>query len=488
MSCADCVSTCPEATAAQMVKNTERLAAEGVETKFQSLVGRQTIAGPIARGAATTFRRVKAVNLERVQGEAGLARHVPLGRWPSRPPSAVAAKPDPASAQWSAISLFCGLGGLDLGFELQGIGATEAYDCSPIAVSTYNRNLNGAARVADLAAERCQPGRTDVLLAGAPCQGFSTVGKRDVEDPRNFLLSRVAMAAADVAPRIIILENVPAAAVGAHGRHWRLLEDALKWQGFNVRRVVVDGNLTGLAQHRRRLFMVCWRGSEHLRIELARCPVIGLRSAFSELEGLEGHDVVALTNPKDRAIAKQIGPGQKLSNVRIGLRNVASWDVPQVYGTTSDDERRLLTLIARMRRRSRVRDHGDGDPVARDALAKAFGRDPSPEIDRLVCADYLRIRDGLVDLRHTYNGKYRRLHWDMPSPTVDTHFGRPNNFLHPSEHRGLTLREAMRLQGIPDWFTVRGSKADTFRMVGNAVPPPMAGAIAAFVRDAILKS
>ena len=88
-----------------------------------------------------------------------------------------------------------------------------------------------------------------------------------------------------------------------------------------------------------------------------------------------------------------------------------------------------------------------------------------------------------MDLSHTFNGKYRRLSWDHPAPTVDTRFGDPKYYLHPEEQRGLSVREAARIQGFPDDFVFAGSKAAQFRMVGNAVPPPLAKQLAEAIRE-----
>ena len=106
---------------------------------------------------------------------------------------------------------------------------------------------------------------------------------------------------------------------------------------------------------------------------------------------------------------------------------------------------------------------------------------------RLIEANYLRSIDGRVELRHTYNGKYRRLSWEEASPTVDTHFGRPSLFLHPDQDRGLSVREAARIQGFADAYRLPVRRAEAFEIIGNAVPPPMAGRLAAFIREALLK-
>ena len=76
---------------------------------------------------------------------------------------------------------------------------------------------------------------------------------------------------------------------------------------------------------------------------------------------------------------------------------------------------------------------------------------------------------------------------DGLSPTVHTRFGNPRYFLHPEENRGLTVREAARIQGFPDSFVFLGNENEQYRMVGNAVPPQLGRFIASFIRDNILR-
>jgi DNA (cytosine-5)-methyltransferase 1 len=146
-----------------------------------------------------------------------------------------------------------------------------------------------------------------------------------------------------------------------------------------------------------------------------------------------------------------------------------------------------LIAIVRLRRRARRRNFGDADPVLPAQIDDYLGRSTADELGRLVDIGYLRWISPHIDLTHTYNGKYRRLAWQAPSPTVDTHFGDPRLFLHPDEQRSLSSREAARIQGFPDDFFLSGSRRDQFRMVGNAVPPPMARRIARFVRAALMQ-
>lgn len=378
---------------------------------------------------------------------------------------------------------------MDLGFLQQGIFSGAAYDIDRRALSAYVNNLPGLAHYADLAIRSPVPGHGEVLLAGAPCQGFSTAGKRQVEDPRNALLLRVSDIALENKSKVVIVENVPAAFSGSHRRLWTALEDRFRQVGYNVRRLLLEGVTCGLAQRRKRLFLLCWRGSDCISVNIRHYGPLSVREALCGVEYVSDNDVEWPTEgSRDWVVARRIPAGHKLSNVRISERAVATWDIPEIYGATSQEEQDILSSVAKLRRRNRIRTYGDGDPVHLDRLARELGRSVDQEVERLVAAGYLRAIGNFVEMRQTYNGRYRRLEWDSPSPTVDTRFGRIDLFLHPDEHRGLTPREAARIQGFPDSFTFPGMRKDKFIQIGNAVPPPMASALAEFVREAILKA
>ena len=139
----------------------------------------------------------------------------------------------------------------------------------------------------------------------------------------------------------------------------------------------------------------------------------------------------------------------------------------------------VLNTVLRLRRQARRRDFGDADPVSTKVLASMFGLDI---LAQLVQKGYLRQYPKFHDLTNTFNGKYRRLEMDGVSRTVDTRFGDCTSVLHPTEHRSFTVREAARIQGFSDHMEFFGTIQEQFRMIGNAVPPPMAFAIAKSVR------
>ncbi|WP_097189429.1 DNA cytosine methyltransferase [Ornithinimicrobium cerasi] len=134
--------------------------------------------------------------------------------------------------------------------------------------------------------------------------------------------------------------------------------------------------------------------------------------------------------------------------------------------------------MVRLRRRDRARTWGDADPVALHIINASLGFDASTKINDLIARGYIRRNGDRFDLRHTFNGKSRRLAPDVPAPTVTSRFADPYSFLHPHEERGFTPREAARLQSFPDSFQFIGPSKAAMRLIGNAMPPLVAAQLA----------
>lgn len=142
----------------------------------------------------------------------------------------------------------------------------------------------------------------------------------------------------------------------------------------------------------------------------------------------------------------------------------------------------MLEFIMRIRRQERRRDYGDADPVSVARLKKQFKELAIPLSKSLLRKGYLRNVGTDLDLCHSFNGKYRRFQWEDKACTVDTRFGEAQLFLHPNEHRPFTVREAARIQGFPDDYLFDCNKRTAFRLIGNAVPPPMGRMVADFTK------
>lgn len=380
------------------------------------------------------------------------------------------------------VSLFSGCGGFDLGLVQAGLRPVAAFDNDSAALSTHRASIGCAAHLTDLAEQGDSLAEyvgVDVVIAGPPCQGFSTAGKRRTNDARNHFVPLAATIAASLRPEFFVLENVPAARSGSHQRYWRKAERILANAGYRLHEVTCRADNMGVAQRRQRVFLIAGPQSIELDLEppMSNSEIPTLRDALNgSLNSLPNHeprwpDCDSLA----ASIAPHIKPGQKLSNVRLSQRSVHTWNIPEVFGQTDSEEREVLKTLVRYRRTKRRRSWGDADPVPTSRLETTFGEDCLEILMSLLEKEYVRQpSDGYWDLTRTFNGKYRRLCWDQPSPTVHTKFGDPHYFLHPDEDRGLTVREAARIQGFPDDFCFHGSLREQYRQVGNAVPPPVA--------------
>jgi DNA (cytosine-5)-methyltransferase 1 len=387
----------------------------------------------------------------------------------------------------STVSLFAGCGGFDAGFAGSGFVIAEAHDIDPIAISTYNANHNPVGRITDLRREHdIKLSAADVVIGGPPCQGFSTIGNLKRDDERNALLMAGCRIALRLRPKMIVLENVMGL-TGSRNKH--LFDQATGWlsnSGYHVETISVKAEDLGIAQRRRRILIFARRGKKPFNVTLPkkrRTTVFDAFQAFGEID--LSRPAVLPINSKARLIAERIGPGQKLCNVRESDVAVHTWDIPQVFGAVSKRERELLRTLVRLRRTERERTFGDADPVSVQRINSAIGCSSETILRRLCNKGYVRRVGVKYDLAHTFNGTYRRLRWDEPSPTVDTHFGDARLFLHPEEHRGLSVVEAAALQGFDPKFKWPQSRNAAFRLIGNAVPPPISKAVAAVLKDLI---
>jgi len=393
------------------------------------------------------------------------------------------------SASLKTLCIYSGCGGLDLGFSNSGYLIDKAIDQNRFAVETHRKNMPGIAQEGDLS----QPvdfgaSKFDVVIGGPPCQGFSLAGKRRIDDPRNSHIARFIDIAASANPTLIVMENVPGLLYGELRNHHQRATEALRSKGYKSKTIKLETSDFGVPQHRTRVILIAWKGN---RSEINIGSSEAKRSVSDALYNLstqtsDHRKELLPSTSKDYLIAKRIGAGMKLSNVRAGNRSVHTWHIPEVFGPTSQFEQEILDAMLRLRRIIRRRDFGDADPISISDISKHIGQSSQAAVRELIKKKYIRrIDNKYIDLTHTFNGKYRRLKWDEVSYTVDTYFGNPSYFLHPSEHRGLTIREAARLQTFPDTFEFLGSDSEKYKMIGNAVPPKFAQSVAEQIRKQI---
>jgi len=390
------------------------------------------------------------------------------------------------------ISLFSGCGGFDAGFKENNFKCLGAYDIDPYVTDVHSKNLKGPVYVHDLNDLNLPgdlPEKIDVVIAGSPCQGFSTIGKRKVNDPRNHLLLTGGHIAVKYDAKVFVCENVLGSNSGEHKKYWVKLQSFLTHNGYQTKLVKYNASDFGVPQLRKRLILYAWKSDRIQDIDFLfpKMQIVLLKDILKDMSDLKNHNLNFIDNGPDLTIANRIKPGQKLCNVRGGERSVHTWMIPEVFGKITKREEEFLTLVMKLRRQIRRRENGDADPVEKKILKTYFNGETELLLQNLLKKEYIKEVDKkYIDLKNTFNGKYKRLDMCSLSPTVDTRFGNYKNFIHPTEHRSLSVREAARIQGFKDTFVFYGPIQKQYEMVGNAVPPPLSNFIAKNIKDKII--
>lgn len=438
-------------------------------------------------------------------------------------------------ATFSVCSLFSGCGGLDLGFSSEGFDLLYACDNDPAAVRCYARNLDPRVYVRDVAGLEFhrdieEVGSCDVVLGGFPCQGFSKAGPKVADDPRNTLYMQMKRAVERLRPAIFVAENVDGMSQNFGGEFVDRITRDFRAIGYQVESRILQAADYGVPQYRRRIFFAGvrknlssafrWpkpthasgnRNGEFLvddvdlplfdgaRIQKGKpLDPLTMAQAISDLVELNDlipdHKIIDKWPEEYRHIFKAIKPGQKLCNVRHAATSVYTWQIPEVFGLVPDRERLILETISKNRRHRKYGSIPNGNPIAPEVIEALSGlQDIALDIRNLLNKGYLKEKNGKYDLQGAMfcSGLFKRPLWHEPSPTILTVFDNPRYFLHPLRDRPFSVRECARLQGFPDRFVFcegsgRTELKDAYRLIGNAVPPPLASAIARSVKQMLM--
>jgi len=419
----------------------------------------------------------------------------------------------------SVVSLFSGCGGLDLGFHEKPFELKMAYDNDPAAIKCLKYNLKAPANVIDVTSDKFNDEleklrSADVVLGGFPCQGFSKAGPKNNNDPRNQLYLSMLKAVSKLKPRLFIGENVDGIAQNFNGEFVKKIVADFQAIGYKVEYRILNAINYGVAQYRRRAIFVGtsqdsnstfnWPEPTHggttrngefktqwdvklipdLFKSATLLPAATIKDALLELldcdESYPDHKTVSNLRKNDLEIIKAIKEGQKLCNVRFSNTSVYTWNIPKVFGETSDKERFILETIGKNRRKKIYGNIPNGNPLSHDVITKLTSLEiDKGELDSLVLRKFLRTWDNKYDLTGAMfcSGLYKRPVWREPSPTVLTVFHSPRYLAHPIKNRPFTIRECARLQSFPDTFKFLESGIeinDAYRLIGNAVPPLLA--------------
>lgn len=368
----------------------------------------------------------------------------------------------------TAVDLFSGCGGLSLGLHQAAaalnITATTAaaMDSWKPACDSFERNLGVKPlcravtnkSIRELAA---QVGPIDLLLGGPPCQGFSTVGNRAINDPRNKLVKQYIKAVELLRPTCFVMENVSGFVTMQQGKIFADVVKAAKKLGYEVHVGILLSSAFGVAQHRRRCFVVGVPEGHDFRLPLG----------YARPE-----------KPQHSALEVDIRPDH-VPESRLVSFNDATSDLPAVaMGGSATKYLRARTAYQRMLRNPAPKvltGHAASSHNARLAALLPYipeGKSAHDDDVRATIPENLRPTSG-------FSNTYARIRGDAPSPTITRNFSTPSaaNCIHPTQDRALTLREAARCQSFPDSFVFEGTPAEKRLQVGNAVPPLMAKAL-----------
>jgi DNA (cytosine-5)-methyltransferase 1 len=369
-------------------------------------------------------------------------------------------RPEPISASLGAyekqlpeprlidvVDFFAGCGGMSAGFMSTrqshvAFSVLGGVDIDEAALLTYEQNIRARTLRMDVKKLAAQPetllssfpelGKPRVhplvFIGCAPCQGFSALRKGDDrDDTRNALLSSFVSLVIRFRPDVLVMENVPEMLSGRFAKYYRQSASRLKRAGYTLSESIVDMSLYGVPQRRKRAIVL---GSVEGAVRLVEPPFAPnnaptVRHAIAHLPPLKAGEI----DPDDE-------------NHRAPSHT-----------------QRLLSLFEKI-----PPDGGD-----RRAIPEALQIAAHKRLDK-------SLTPGFTDV-------YGRLRWDTPSVTITAKSRSPSSgrFLHPEQHRNITVREAALLQGFPHKYVFCGPPTQQYRQVGEAVPPLFARFVAASI-------
>lgn len=326
------------------------------------------------------------------------------------------------------IDLFSGAGGLSHGLEQAGLKCILGIDMDKNAIETFKTNHVHAnaycGPITEITKKKLLEltnGETiHAIVGGPPCQGFSTVGIGDPNDQRNLLFREFIRLVKMVHPHFIIIENVTGLLAKKNEQTILAIFKLFSDMGYNIDVKVLSAEDYGVPECRRRTIFIGSRINNHI------------------------------TFPKP-LVKKPITVGHALKNLKAKSGKIYNHDVEKAKIKSELDYKRICHIP-----------EGKGIRYEED------------EKNYLPKSLFLGINWKKTPENRLRQTKYQRLDRKKPSPTIMTH---RHNYLHPTENRYLTQREAAALQSFPNDFIFHGPLSAQWRQIGNAVPPLLGKAL-----------
>ncbi len=332
------------------------------------------------------------------------------------------------------LDLFCGCGGLSLGFEKAGFDIALGIDVWNDAIKTYNRNHLESVGVCKDIHELTEDYLKDLakkenvvgVIGGPPCQGYSTVGTRDIRDPRNHLYLEYCRVVEAINPQFFVIENVKGLLTLNKGMFKEDIISRFSKLGYKVAYKVLNASDYGVPQNRQRVFFVGLKEGE-FEFPQEKDFKVSTLEALGDLPSLEYEDFDVYSYDEYPS--------------KTTYQNLMRKDSLGIYNHNKTQHTEQTKNIIGM-----IKDGGRISDLPQE---------------------YWGIRK--------YNKAFQRMNSKEPSHTIDTGH---RNYFHYSENRVPSVRECARIQSFPDTFIFEGSKTSQYKQVGNAVPPLLAQEIA----------
>ena len=346
------------------------------------------------------------------------------------------------------LDLFCGAGGLSLGFKMANFDIVGGIDFDQEALDTHKLNFKDGFHfcgdISELDDEFVLEnfdGKVDVVIGGPPCQGFSVANmqQKDIEcDDRNKLFYEFIRFVKLLKPKAFVMENVPQILTKDKGHVKEVMMDVMDDLGYNVNVKVLVASDYGVPQRRRRAFFVgiCKELNQIFDFDfIEKKPIVTVGDAISDLYSFDNEFKTLTVDDELDLDVNPLSEYQKL-----------------------------------MRKDSDGKIHNHNIRYPKEIVQKRMEYVPEG-------GNWQDVPDELWDTirSNRHSSAYRRLNSQDVSVTIDTgHM----NYFHPKYNRAPTVRESARIQSFPDDFIFVGGQGSQFRQVGNAVPPLLSKSIA----------
>lgn len=347
------------------------------------------------------------------------------------------------------IDLFCGCGGLSEGFEDAGFEIISGNDVDKNMIESFKLNHPKAKAIlgdiTKVSSEELLNGNKKeeviMVIGGPPCQGFSTVGNRKEEDPRNKLFYEFVRVVREIKPKMFVLENVTGILTMQGGKVKETIKEEFEKLGYKVKIKILHAEEFGVPQKRRRTFFVGHLFNKEFEFPIAEFdgktkPFRTVWDAIGDLPDLE------IRQEKKQYDKEPQTEFQKF--LRNGQKNLEEHKAPN----------HSEIMIQRMENIKQGQNHSN-------------------------LPEHLKLGSG-------YPNIYGRLIAKEPSDTITGNCGcvsAPGRFIHPFKHRAITVREGARLQSFRDSKKFIGSQSSKYKQVGNSVPPLLAKALALKIKE-----